>query len=370
MIDTLTLENYRSFEYYQLRELASVNLLVGPNNCGKTSVLEAVQLLVSQGDPSVMVESAQRRSESYAGEGQPRDTGNPPRWHCPLHHHFHGHRLEPGVSLSVSSGDGVGQVQVHIVEEILGEFPVPFQELSATVRALSLLVKTRNRKNENKIRFPLTDDGSLDTSYSGMRRLLADLRPKRSPTEFVTAESLNAREMAESWNQVNREGREHEVVSAMRILHRDLKSIYFLTGPSSGSGGGLGGVLLGFRDGTARVPIGSYGDGMRRLLALSLSLVRASGGFLLIDEIDTGLHWTVMEEIWNLVIDAAISSSIQVFATTHSLDCINGLATLLNKRQDLEDKVTVQKIERQLDHGVRFGAADIVTAADLSIELR
>ena len=189
-------------------------------------------------------------------------------------------------------------------------------------------------------------------------------------TEFVTAESLNAREMAESWNQVNREGRELEVVDAMRILQKDLQSIYFPTGPSSGSGGGLGGVLLGFRGDSLRVPIGSYGDGMRRLLALSLSLVQAAEGFLLIDEIDTGLHWTVMEEMWNLVIEAAISSSIQVFATTHSLDCINGLATLLKKRQDLEDKVSVQKIERQLDHSVSFGVADIVTAADLSIELR
>ena len=77
-----------------------------------------------------------------------------------------------------------------------------------------------------------------------------------------------------------------------------------------------------------------------------------------------------MEEMWNLVIDAAVSSSIQVFATTHSLDCINGLATLLKKRQDLEDKVSVQKIERQLDHSVSFRAPDIIKAADLGIELR
>lgn len=368
MIDTLKLENYRGFKNYQLRELASVNLLVGPNNCGKTSVLEAVQLLVSQGDPGVMVESAQRRSESYAGEDQPRDIGYPLRWHNPLHHHFHGHRLEPGVRLSVSSGDGFGQVQIRIAEVELGEDPDPFQDFSENVQELALLVKTGIGKNE--IAFPLNDYGSLDLAFPWVRRRLADLRLNRSPTEFVTAESLNAREMAESWNQVNREGREIEVVNAMRILHRDLQSIYFPTGPSSESRSGLGGVLLGFRGGTPRVPIGSYGDGTRRLLALSLSLVRASGGFLLIDEIDTGLHWTVMEEMWNLVIDAAVSSSIQVFATTHSLDCINGLATLLKKRQDLEENVSVQKIERQLDHSASFGGADIVRAADLSIELR
>ncbi len=367
-MDTLKLENYRGFKNYQLRELASVNLLVGPNNCGKTSVLEAVQLLVSQGDPGVMVESAQRRSKSYAGEGQPRDIGNLACLHNPLHHHFHGHRMTPGVHFSVSSGDGFGQVQFHILEYGLDDVPGLFQDFSEIDLPLSLLVKTGS--DNDGVWFPLNRNGSLDLTLPRVRRQLASRRQKWPPTVFVTAGSLNARDIAESWNQVNREGRELEVVNAMRIFQRDLESIYFPTGPSSGSGGGLGGVLLGFRGGTPRIPIGSYGDGMRRLLALSLSLVRASGGFLLIDEIDTGLHWTVMEEMWNLVVDAAVSSSIQVFATTHSLDCINGLAALLKKRQDLEDKVSVQKIERQLNHSVSFRAPDIVTAADLSIELR
>ncbi|MDE2769755.1 MAG: AAA family ATPase [Bacteroidota bacterium] len=366
MIDTLKLENYRGFEKYKLRELSMVNLLVGPNNCGKTSVLEAVHLLVSQGDPDVLVKSSQRRSESYAVEEQSPDTPHVLHYRYPLHHHFHGHRLEPGVRLSVSTGAELGQVQIYIVEDEPDDAPDLFPDFSEAARPLALLVQTGSSKGE--IRFPLTEDGSLDWRFRRVRRRSASRRPKPPPTEFVTAESLNSRDMAESWNQVNREGREAEVVEAMRILQRDLKSIYFPTGASSR--GGLGGVLLGFRGGNPRVPIGSYGDGMRRLLALSLSLVRATDGFLLIDEIDTGLHWTVLEEMWKLVIDAAISSSIQVFATTHSLDCINGLATVLKKRQDLEKKVSVQKIERQLDHSVSFGAVDIVKAADLSIEMR
>ena len=76
MIRTLRLENYRSFERYELRDLARVNLLVGPNNCGKTSVLEAVQLLVSRGDPRVLTQLASRRGESAAGIGDETGTGS------------------------------------------------------------------------------------------------------------------------------------------------------------------------------------------------------------------------------------------------------------------------------------------------------
>ncbi len=356
MIRTLKLESYRGFEAYRLRELGTVNLLVGPNNCGKTSVLEAVQLLVSQGDPRVLVESARRRSESHSGEDRARVV------RYPLRHHFHGHTLEPGVSLAVSSRDGFGRVRIRIVEGELGETADIFtgQPLALSIRAGG---------DEDPIRFPLTENGSLDWSARAVRHA-ASMRSTKPPVQFVTAESLHTREMAGSWNRVIREGRELEVVETMRILQKDLQSIHFLTGDSAGSGGGLGGVLLGFRDGRPRIPIGSHGDGMRRLLALSLSLVRTAGGFLLIDEIDTGLHWTIMEEMWNLVIDAAVAASIQVFATTHSLDCIVGLAALLRKKPNLGEAVSVHKIERQLDQSVSFGAEDIVTAADLSIELR
>ena len=60
MIRTRRLENCRSFRACELRDLARVSLLVGRNICGRTSVLEAVYLLVSQGDPCVLIQAASR----------------------------------------------------------------------------------------------------------------------------------------------------------------------------------------------------------------------------------------------------------------------------------------------------------------------
>lgn len=361
MLHTLTLDNYRGFQRYQLRNLGRVNLLVGPHNCGKTSVLEAVQILVSRGDPRVLIESARRRWETTVSEDRHMTT------RYPLHHHFHGHKLEPGVGFVVSSDDGLHRVRVHIVEADLGETVDLFDILSKTDRPLALVIRSEYEDDVKEL--PLTEDGCLDQSPSAIRHL-ANLPPKRPPVQFFTAESLQTREMTTSWNRVVRQGQESEVVESMKILQEDLKSIHFLAGDSGGGAWGSGGILLGFQNGAPRVPIGSYGDGMRRLLALSLSLVSAAQGFLLVDEIDTGLHWSIMEDMWTLVVEAALTSSIQVFSTTHSLDCINGLAALLRKRPDLADAVSIQKVERRLDRSVSLGAADIVTANDLSIELR
>ena len=57
LLRDLTIENYRSFENYKLNGLARVNLLVGDNNCGKTSVLEAVHILISQGKMECALET-------------------------------------------------------------------------------------------------------------------------------------------------------------------------------------------------------------------------------------------------------------------------------------------------------------------------
>ena len=361
MIRALRLENFRSFEEYELRELATVNLLVGPNNCGKTSVLEAVHLLVSGGDPRVLIESARRRSESstYADDGIRKTV------RYPLYHQFHGHTFGPGTSLSVAADDGPGRVRMEIVEADADEPQDLLEALAGTSPALALRIRSGASKDD--ITIPLTEDGSIQWRAPAMRRLSVRGSRQPPPTQFVTAESLQAREMAGAWDQVEVQRREAEVIETMRILQEDLDSIRSLSGDAPGVSPG---IVVGFRSGTVRVPIGSYGDGMRRLLALSLSLMRAEEGFLLVDEIDTGLHWTVMERMWSLVVEAAMKSSIQVFATTHSLDCILGLASLLNVRQDLRAAVTIQKIERGINRGVGFDGESIITARDLGVELR
>jgi AAA15 family ATPase/GTPase len=64
------------------------------------------------------------------------------------------------------------------------------------------------------------------------------------------------------------------------------------------------------------------GDGMVRLFNLALALVNSKGGILLVDEIENGLHYSIHEKLWELVFKTARDLDVQVFATTHSWDCI------------------------------------------------
>ena len=91
---------------------------------------------------------------------------------------------------------------------------------------------------------------------------------------------------------------------------------------------------------------------------------------LLIDEIDTGFHWTVMEDMWRLVVEGAGRSNVQVFATTHSYDCIKGLGELVRSRPDLAASVTVHKVHRKLEQAVPIPGVEIPIAVEQDIEVR
>ena len=84
------------------------------------------------------------------------------------------------------------------------------------------------------------------------------------------------------------------------------------------------------------VPLGSMGDGMLRVLQIILKVFSAQGGFLLIDEFENGLHYSVQEKIWALIFKLAEQLNIQVFATTHSWDCIESFTKVAVDNQSSE----------------------------------
>ena len=77
------------------------------------------------------------------------------------------------------------------------------------------------------------------------------------------------------------------------------------------------------------------GDGIRRILQLFISMEKARDGFLLIDEFENGLHYSVQTEVWQLLFRLAKQRNIQIFATTHSLDCVKGFQKASEQSEDL-----------------------------------
>ena len=369
MFTSLEMDQYRGFRHYRVGRLARVNLLVGRNNCGKTSILEAIHLLASNADPEVLAQIAERRGEMLASaparHGYRVETTLTPT--CA--HFFHGHDF-PGSSEFSIWADGDGSRRSTTVAVARESEQEPGKPAGAGSGGPSLYIASKPEKPQRSI-VPLTDEGAL----VGVKPTLPGRQGRAGskngpPVVFLTPDSLMPPSMSDMWNEVVKERRESEVIDAMRILEPDLDDIFFESGDTAFSSGRPAGILAGFRGMQRRVPLGSQGEGMRRILAIALALIQARGGLLLIDEIDTGLHYSIMGDMWRLVIEAAQRSGVQVFATTHSLDCVRGLAWLCDNYPSLAGEVCVQKIEPTLEESVAFGAGELMVAVEQEIEVR
>lgn len=113
MIRTLVLQGYRGFRSFGLSNLKRVNLLVGKNNCGKTSILEAVDLLVSGGNSTVLLQSAHRRGEIGLLRVVEPSSSRGHEMFPNISHLFVGRQLKQGATLRISSDDDVGTLLVE-----------------------------------------------------------------------------------------------------------------------------------------------------------------------------------------------------------------------------------------------------------------
>ncbi|GAB4208965.1 MAG: hypothetical protein OHK0022_39300 [Roseiflexaceae bacterium] len=109
------------------------------------------------------------------------------------------------------------------------------------------------------------------------------------------------------------------MISALQIIAPDVERINMISDPAIGP---QRIAMMRLKGQSKPIPLRSYGDGMNRLFVIALAAANASNGLLLIDEIENGLHYSVQLDVWRLIFDLAHRLNIQVFATTHSWDCV------------------------------------------------
>jgi ABC-type taurine transport system ATPase subunit len=184
--------------------------------------------------------------------------------------------------------------------------------------------------------------------------------------QFLGTSLFSAQNTAALWDEVALTEREEQVLETLRMIEPTVQRVAVL-----GAQGRRSNVYLQLRGQRQRVPLGSMGEGIRRLFALALAIgTTPRDGSLLVDEIDTGLHHAVMAQMWELVVRAAKQFRFQVFVTTHSLDCLLALSSTLSRRSEFVDDVVVQRLERERDAAVHFSGDELKLAVDKELEIR
>lgn len=224
--------------------------------------------------------------------------------------------------------------------------------------------------NLSRIGYPLSSDGGIDIT---MLRQFIKATKAATKSQFITPLSLDINEITQLFDEIVLTPEETFTLEALQIIEPKIERIASIGPEKYGSNnrivGARGGFLVKVSD-QKPIPIGSMGEGIWRILALAIALVSAQGGVLLVDEIDTGLHFSTMSDMWKLIWKTAKKLDVQVFATTHNSDCWSSLADVI-QNEDLEgEEITIHRIEANKNTSVVFTEPEIVIAAQRDIEVR
>jgi AAA15 family ATPase/GTPase len=345
--------------------LGRVNLLVGENNSGKTSVLEAINILSAQGRLEVIWETLTRRGERQVLEVEALKS----RLHeMDVRHLFFGHELDQKVILEIVGKNDATSASftTKTVANNIDSRLIEVQESAIFLSEMALKFQWEG-KNDSQITLPIGPMGGISTDSIRYAR-----KPDENaiPIRFITTSALDGSRVISDFDNIVLTPEENTIIQALKTIEPSLERIASVSSNQRDSLSGRGGMVVKLANSNQRIPIGSMGDGIWRMLGIALSLANAKGGILLIDEIDTGLHYKAMEDMWRLVMETATRLDVQVFATTHSRDCYEALAAISRPDVSVGSDISIQRIEKGKETAITFSERDIIIAARRAIEVR
>lgn len=157
------------------------------------------------------------------------------------------------------------------------------------------------------------------------------------PGFFAAATSRIGQQEIERLSQLEEQNRQDEVVASLRLIEPRLKRLSVLV--SSGSPMIYGDIGL-----QRLVPVQLLGQGLGRLLTVLLAIATCPHGVVLIDEIENGVHYSAMRDVWRAIADAADRADVQFFATTHSWECIQAAHAAFQERG--QDELRLHRLEQ------------------------
>ena len=371
MYTSFAIENFRLFDRLTIEPLARVNLIVGKNNAGKTALLEALWLHSGPNNPELGV-----RLSAFRGI----DGLNPKRL---LHDIFYDFDAERAITLSANGTWGKSSRTLRITSEPADGTLVPFRPADAVTPPPGWQTAGTSEVSSSEIVFQYTNETGQQYTSAGRWAKIELTPPDMFPnlptmaTEGMTFEQarmpslptavfIGARQRRGPaddvirFGEVELAGYAEQIVNCLAQVDNRIKRLTTIAAPPS--------PMIYADVGLSRpIPMGFLGDGIGRLLSMTLAFHQARNGSLLIDEVENGLHHSVLVDVWKNLNWLSHEFNVQVFATTHSSECLEA-ARAAFKASESDDLLT-HRISRQkggiksatyslegLDYGIEIGA--------------
>lgn len=167
--------------------------------------------------------------------------------------------------------------------------------------------------------------------------------------------------LVDEYSELLKAKKDKELLRAMQTIEPNLVDIVV-----------VGNELMVDVGGDIRLPLFVLGDGVRKYLRIIIGIHAAKNGAYLIDEIENGLHFTALKELWRIILKESALYNVQVFVTTHDKDVIAALTECASEGSNEEVSVSAYKIIKQDDGNVsvlRYDRAQLIYMMTQNIEI-
>ena len=305
MFNKIEIERFRGIKYASIEGFKQINLFFGKNNCGKSSLLESIFLASGLSNPLL-----------------------------PIHVNFmRGYNKSRLHDLKLDFYNLDSTLPIHIRMENEEKRDLSISLFEQNLNNVSLNADNANIiSNRDEEKYGLKFDFQVnDKTFESQLRFEADVT-RVLPKEYV--ESLRCTYLSPKYDfnasiqglkNILQNKDEHFIVEGLQLIEPRVKDFIYTDNEML--------VDVGLEK---RIPVNMMGDGARKIVSLLTAVYDCKDGALLVDEISNGFHYSVMGNLWKVLIDAAIRNNTQLFITTHDTDSIKGLRdAAIDKYNDL-----------------------------------
>jgi AAA15 family ATPase/GTPase len=325
-----------------MKDFSTVNVLLGANNSGKTSVLESIFLLSDAPNPEAvlnlnLMRGMKASKDSFKSIFYNLETANTPLISGDFLNNIH-RTLEIAPIFETGKEDMEIPSQDTFLSTIISS-PLP---AVPDMLGLKCTVTTKEGDVQGK-----PEESWIRFEKEGIKRFPNAINPaynKDTVSMFMPSGAIDAglSKQVEPLFVAKREGILNDLLNK---FDSKIKGLYVL--PNS--------IYIDKEGISERIPLQLMGVGLRRFLnvAATIAAHNEQNFIYLLDEIENGLHYKTQEQMWETIFTLIRSANIQIFITTHSWEMLQSLTGVLKQKEyaGMQDSVKVFSIVNTVKAG-------------------
>ncbi|MBR3529677.1 MAG: AAA family ATPase [Bacteroidales bacterium] len=322
---SIDIRNFRSVDHLKMDDLSRINVLVGQNNSGKSTVLEAIALSLGLSNPDMpQAINAIRARKPFSN-------------FIDIKYFFNNLNVSVSPEITMSQTDGtIRHLSLglnYVFDELADPKDEPIRQTGAVVYVntlemnFDLTVGTSKQRYKSWLR--------VNPAGAIVNRKIADgymeqLRGWMISADFMSNNTVN------DLTDLFKRNQKSVVLSLLRLFDSKINSIEILNDD----------VYIGFDGLSEMLPSRMTGDGLRRYLCIVASAANSMTNIIMLDEIDNGLHYSAYKKLWEALFTLAVSTNKQIFVTTHSKETLLKLNEMLEEHLEYQNELALYTLEQ------------------------